>query len=79
VAEGPFLDRDGSGAVKLGDVPLLSAMLFLRAWTPARLWADWRAAILAAGILRPRRSRAYRLSRGSSATGDGSRACRVRK
>jgi len=31
-----------------GEAAVLSTVLFLRAWTPARLWADWRAAILAA-------------------------------
>ena len=34
-----FFDRDSSGAVKLGDAAVLSAVLFLRAWTPARLLA----------------------------------------
>ena len=51
-----------------GHIVVLSPVLFLRAWTPARLWADWRAAILAAvpsmwmergrGFFRPGGSRA---------------------
>jgi len=38
-----FFDRDSSGAAKLGGVAVLSAVLFLRAWTPARLVAGFGA------------------------------------
>ena len=42
-----FFDWDSSGAAKLGDVAVLSAVLFLGAWTPARLRAALARAVAA--------------------------------
>jgi hypothetical protein len=54
-----FFDRDSSGAVKLGDAAVLSAVFcFCGRGRPRAFWQIWRAAILAAGLLRPRGARA---------------------
>gem|GEM_PF-4334314 len=49
-----FFDRHSSGAVKLGDAAVLSALFcFCGRGRPRAFWQIWRAALLAAGLLRP--------------------------
>jgi len=71
---GAFSDRDSSGAVKLGDVAVLGAVLFLRAWTPARLWVD-----LARGALGRSALKLSRACQGLFSTMSGACRSRARK